>query len=115
MLPKDHPKWHPLQKIQSAINIGLKNLAAGWILGERICADKNMIKYMGKFVLFAQYMPAKPIKHGIKYTLYVVPTQVIYTCSKYTPENEVYCMACQRESFLGCCMEQGPQAVLAIF
>ena len=32
----------------------------------RICIDKSVIKYMGRTVLFVQYIPKKPIKHGIK-------------------------------------------------
>ena len=28
--------------------------------------DKRMISYMDRAVSFVQYMPAKPIKHGIK-------------------------------------------------
>ena len=28
--------------------------------------DESIIKYMGRAVTFVQYMPAKPIKHGIK-------------------------------------------------
>ena len=35
-----------------------------WISSARI--NKSMIKYCGRAVAFAQYMPAKPIKHGIK-------------------------------------------------
>ena len=31
-----------------------------------ICIGDSMIKYMGSAVLFVQYMPEKPIKHGIK-------------------------------------------------
>jgi hypothetical protein len=70
LLKKENPKWHGLQKIQKAIDIILKTLTAGWILGKRICVDKSMIKYMGRFVSFVQYMPAKPIKHETKvYTL----------------------------------------------
>jgi hypothetical protein len=66
LLKKENPRWHALQKIQEAIDIILKTLGDGWILGKRICIDKSMIKYMGQFVSFVQYMPVKPIKHGIK-------------------------------------------------
>jgi hypothetical protein len=55
-----------LYQKQIAIDTVLKTLAAGWIIGQRICLDESMIKYMGRFVSFIQYMPAKPIKHGIK-------------------------------------------------
>jgi hypothetical protein len=79
LLPKENPKWHPLQKIQIAIDKNLKTLAAGWILGQRICVDKSMIKYMGQFISFIQYMSAKPIKHGIKvYALCCAYTGYLY-------------------------------------
>jgi hypothetical protein len=66
MLPRDDSKWHPLQKIQIAIDTVLKTLPAGWILGKPMCLDESMIKDMGKFVFFVQYMAVKPMKHGIK-------------------------------------------------
>jgi hypothetical protein len=66
LLTKDDPKWHPLQKTQKPMEMILKTLGAGWIQGPWMCVDKSMIKYMGWFVSFVQYMPAKPIKHGIK-------------------------------------------------
>ena len=28
--------------------------------------DESMIKYMGRAIAWVQYMPRKPIKHGIK-------------------------------------------------
>jgi hypothetical protein len=89
LLTKENPKWHTLQKIQKPTDIILKTLGAGWILGKWICVDEStMIKYMGWFVhlwfvSFVQYLPTKPIKHGIKvYALccaYAVHTLVTYT------------------------------------
>lgn len=35
-------------------------------MGEYISLDESMIKYKGRQIKFVQYMPAKPIKHGIK-------------------------------------------------
>jgi hypothetical protein len=44
-----------------------------------------MIKYMGWFVSFVQYMPAKPIKHGIKvYALCCAYTGYLYRFEIYT-------------------------------
>ena len=37
-----------------------------WTAGEKVTIDESMIKYKGRAVCFVQYMPAKPIKHGIK-------------------------------------------------
>jgi hypothetical protein len=85
MLPKHDPKWHALQKIKIAIDTILKTLAAGWIIGQPICVDESMIKYMGRFVSFIQYMPAKPIKHGIKvYALCCAYTGYLYMFEVYT-------------------------------
>ncbi len=37
-----------------------------WHAGKDVSLDESMIKYFGRAVAFIQYMPAKPIKHGIK-------------------------------------------------
>jgi hypothetical protein len=37
-----------------------------WTAGQNVTVDESMIRYMGRAVSFVQYMPAKPIKHGIK-------------------------------------------------
>jgi hypothetical protein len=68
-----------LYRKKFVIDTILKTPAAGWILGQQIRVDESMIKYMGRFVLFIQYMPAKPIKHGIKvYALCCAYTGYLY-------------------------------------
>ena len=58
--------------------------------GERVCVDESMIKYMGKFILFVQYMPAKPIKHGLKvYALCCAFTGYLYGFEIYTGKDNV--------------------------
>jgi hypothetical protein len=85
LLTKEDPKWHALQKIQKPMEIILKTLRDGWILGQRIYVDETMTKYMGRFVSFVQYMPAKPIKHGIKvYALCCAYTGYLYWFEIYT-------------------------------
>ena len=37
-----------------------------WIAGERVCIYEIMILYTGHALKFGQYMPLKPINHGIK-------------------------------------------------
>ena len=37
-----------------------------WTIGQKFCVDEAMIKYKGCAIKWVQYMPAKPIKHGIK-------------------------------------------------
>ena len=44
----------------------MKNMQRAWTPGRDITIDESMIKYKGRAVCWVQYMPAKPIKHGIK-------------------------------------------------
>ena len=37
-----------------------------WTAGEDVAIDESMIKYMRRVIAWVHYMPAKPIKHGIK-------------------------------------------------
>ena len=39
---------------------------SNWTMGSRMAVDEAMILYSGKKIDFVQYMPAKPIKHGVK-------------------------------------------------
>lgn len=63
---KGDPRWSPLQKIEPVLKLVQCQLGKAWILGQRCCVDESMIKYMGRAISWVQYMPAKPIKHGIK-------------------------------------------------
>ncbi len=44
----------------------LEGLLKVWTAGKDVVIDESMIKYMGRAIAWVQYMPAKPIKHGIK-------------------------------------------------
>ena len=37
-----------------------------WTQGKHVTIDKIMIRHMGHAVSYIQYMPYKPVKHGIK-------------------------------------------------
>ena len=63
---KGGPNWNPLQKIFPFMEKMLLRFQLGYILGQFLTVDKSMIKYKAKQIRFIQYMPAKPIKHGIK-------------------------------------------------
>ena len=41
-------------------------MSSAWIAGKHGTIDESIIKYMGCAISFVQYMPAKPIKHGMK-------------------------------------------------
>ena len=51
--------------MKTMMNDGMRKV---WTAGQYVTVDESMIKYMGRgrAVSFVQYMPAKPIKHGIK-------------------------------------------------
>ena len=66
LLPKGHPRWNPLQKIKPVIDGMLERFRFCYTIGQYMSIDESMIKYKGKQIRFIQYMPAKPIKHGIK-------------------------------------------------
>ena len=87
---KKHPKWNPLLKLGPVLGTIMKRLCDGWTLGERVCVDESMIKYMGKFIAFVQYMPKKPIKHGIKvYALCCAFTGYLYSFEIYTGKDHI--------------------------
>ena len=37
-----------------------------WTPGKHVTIDESMIWYMGRAISYVQYMPAEPVKHGIK-------------------------------------------------
>lgn len=61
------PMWNTLQKVKPVLDIIQLQLQSTWSIGKKCCIDELMIKYMGQSIGWVQYyMPAKPIKHGIK-------------------------------------------------
>ena len=58
--------YDALFKVQYALNVIMKGIRRAWTAGKHVTIDESMIRYMGRAVAFVQYMPAKPIKHGIK-------------------------------------------------
>jgi hypothetical protein len=79
------PRWHPLQKVKHVMDSLGERLRMGWTLGKKFCVDESMIKYMGKAVSWVQYMPKKPIKHGLKvFALCCAYTGYLYCYEVYT-------------------------------
>jgi hypothetical protein len=64
--PKGAPGYDPLFKVKFALHAVQQGLISAWIAGQHVTIDESMVKYMGRAVTFKQYMPAKPIKHGLK-------------------------------------------------
>jgi len=82
------PTWDPLQKIRPIIDILGTQMRLAWILGEKISIDESMIKYMGRAVTWVQYMPRKPIKHGIKvFAMCCAVTGYLYAFEVYTGKD----------------------------
>ena len=64
--PTNHPHYNPLYKVQYVLNELMNGMRTAWIAGDKITIDESMIKYAGRAIAFVQFMPAKPIKHGVK-------------------------------------------------
>ena len=87
-------QYDPLAKVRYVLDKLMTSIRNGWIAGKRITVDESMIKYCGRAVYFIQYMPKKPIKHGIKvfalccaYTGYLLNFEVYLGKDTDTNEN----------------------------
>ena len=58
--------YDALYKVSYPLRIMMKGMRTAWNAGKHVTIDESMIRYMGRAVSYVQYMPAKPIKHGIK-------------------------------------------------
>lgn len=45
----------------------LSGLQLAWNIGKQVTVNESVIRFVGRAVAFVQYMPVKPIKHGIKF------------------------------------------------
>jgi hypothetical protein len=64
--PEGSEGYDPLLNVRYPLDVIGKGLRKIWTSGQHIRIDESMIKYCGCAVAFIQYMPVKPIKHGIK-------------------------------------------------
>ena len=65
--PKTTDKnYDPLFKVTYVLKEVGSGIRRVWQAGKDVSLDESMIKYCGRAIAFIQYMPAKPIKHGIK-------------------------------------------------
>ena len=79
---KDSTNYDPLYKCRKLMETVKYKMNKNWIAGEKVCVDESMIKYVGRAISFGQFMPNKPITHGIKVFL--------LTCKNHTLGWEVY-------------------------
>ncbi len=84
--PKQYDNnYDPLLKVNFVLKEVRSDIRRVWQAGKDVSLDESMIKYCGRAVAFIQYMPAKPIKHGIKvFCLCCAATAVMLSF-------EVYC------------------------
>ena len=80
--------WHPLQKIIPVLKVVQLTMQAAWTLGKNIVIDESMILYNGRAIQWVQYLPQKPIKHGIKvFALCCATTGVLISFLVYTGKD----------------------------
>jgi len=83
---EDYTKLFKVAYVLETIGKGIRN---SWGAGKRVTIDESMIKYMGRAVPYVQYMPAKPIKHGIKvFCLCCAVSGVMLSFQIYTGKKE---------------------------
>ena len=71
------------------MNAMLVGINRAWTVGQRVTVDESMIRYMGRAVEYVQYMPAKPMKHGIKvYAMCCAVTGIMIAWTVYTGSEE---------------------------
>ncbi|KAL3757005.1 hypothetical protein ACHAWU_003889 [Discostella pseudostelligera] len=63
---KDEIGYDPLFKVSYPLEVMMGGMRQTWTAGKYITINESMIRYMGRAISYVQYMPAKPIKHGIK-------------------------------------------------
>jgi len=64
--PKGEVGYDALFKVQYALDTMMQGMRRSWVAGKHVTIDKSMIWYMSRAISYVQYMPAKPIKHGMK-------------------------------------------------
>ena len=58
--------YDPLFKFRYQLKIIIEGIRGVWTSGKHVNIGNIMIRYMGRAITYVQYMPAKPINHGIK-------------------------------------------------
>lgn len=82
--------WSPTFKVDPVLDHFTTLFKQLWTLGQKFCIDESMIKYNGRAISWVQYMPAKPIKHGIKaYVLCCSVTAFMFSFEIMTGASEL--------------------------
>ena len=81
--------YHALFKVKYVLDEMMKGMRKSWTAGQHVTIDESMIRYMGRAISYVQYMPAKPIKHGIKvYALCCALSAVILAFKVYVGKED---------------------------
>ena len=59
-------RFNPLFKVKFTLDTIQKALLFAWVAGLCVIINPCMIKYICRKVSYREYMPAKPLRHGIK-------------------------------------------------
>jgi len=87
--PENSEGYDPLFKVRYPLDIIGKGMRKVWTAGQHVTIDESMIKYCGRAVAFVQYMPAKPIKHGIKVSAFVVLSLELCLRTRFTVATKI--------------------------
>jgi hypothetical protein len=87
---RKNPGYDPIAQVRWLLDRLKTNFQDHWNGSEFLCVDESMVAYNGKFCAFKQYLPLKPITHGIKvWCLCCSVTKVILNWEVYVgAENE---------------------------
>ena len=58
--------YNTLFKVSYLLKIMIKVMRGVWTARKHVTIDESMVKCMGRAITYIQYVPAKPINHGIK-------------------------------------------------
>ena len=86
---KGQPGYDALYKVRYPLDIMMAGIRAALTAGKHVTVDESMIRYMGGAVTYVQYMPAKPIKHGMKvFCLCCAISAVLLSFKVYVGDQE---------------------------
>ena len=93
--------YDPLFKVRYLLGITMKKTRGVWTARKNYTIDGIMINCMGRAVTYVQYIPEKPIKHGIKVFAICCDLYAILLCFKVYVVQEDY----SDNTALGICYE----------
>ena len=81
---KADPRYDPIAQVRWLLDALVRNFQSLWNASPYLCVDESMVPYNGRYCSFKQYLPLKPITHGIKVWC------LCCSVSKYVLNLEVY-------------------------